>query len=331
MVKNKDYYEVLGIGKNASAAEIKKAYRKAARSCHPDANSSDPHAEERFKEVTEAYEILSDPEKKKLYDRYGAGAFDGTGNPKEGAFEWGNHGGYSGPGGFTSNKDSGGTWYYSNTYSDGDFDDIISQLFGDGKRRRGSFTSYGFSGRDGFGSSYYDRPKRGADASGSIEIDLRDAVFGSKKMVTVRENDGRVSSLQITIPKGIESGQKIRLKGKGGRIPGMPPGDLYVTVYVRDDPDFSRQGTDLNTKIRVPYATAVLGGEVTVKTLDGQVRCRIPEGSQPGARIRLKGKGVPDRKDPSKKGDLYATIEIEVPREISPEAKEALRRYRDLL
>lgn len=298
MVKKKDYYEVLGIGKNASDQEIKKAYRKAARNCHPDSNSSDPHAEEKFKEITEAYEILSDPEKKKLYDQYGPMAFDGTGHAREEAGTWGQ--------GF-----GGGRHYsWSSHDHDEDIEDLLRHMFGERpfhQRRR--------------------KPRKGPDSLASIEISLKEAVLGCRKLVELRDQ----GTLQVSIPPGMESGQRIRLKGKGEPVSGMPPGDLYVVIHVRKDPIFWREGNDLYTKIRIPYATAVLGGEVTVSTLEGKVSCKIKEGTRPGTRIRLKGKGVIDRKNPPDKGDFYAVVDIAVPTGLSEEARKKLAEFQELV
>ena len=360
MSTKKDCYEVLGVGRDADASAIKKAYRKLARKYHPDSNKGNASAEEKFKEISEAYAILSDENKRKLYDQLGYDAFDGAGNPREGAEEYaryaqshgkagggfggydryggfggdrgfGDYGGFDGDrgfgfGGFGSGGRSGdyrtwtsedGTEYHSWT-SGGGFSDLFGDIFGHERE-----SGYGFDeGRKGA------RPYAGPDAEASMVISFEDAIHGARKTIQLTDALGNKQNLEVTIPKGIRSGKKIRLKGKGspGRR-GGEPGDLYITVEVMDKKGYERKGDDLYTKVKIPYSTAVLGGETVISTLYGNVSCRIRPGTQSGSKLRLKGKGAPVMNRPDQKGDLYVTVEIDVPRHINAQAEEALRQY----
>lgn len=339
MTKKRDYYEVLGIHRDADDKTIKKAYRKLAKKYHPDINPGDANAEARFKEVTEAYEILSDEKKRKLYDQYGHAAFDGSGAAQGGP--WNQAGGFGGfgdfgkgfgsrgfgSGGFRNGKSGGfhynnGNGYQEYHFEGGDMGDIFDDLFGGG-----GFKKSGFKG--GFGGDGSFRAK-GSDVHAEISISFDRAAFGGKETIRLKDESGAVQSLEVHIPAGIESGQSIRLKGKGAPgAGGGEAGDLFLKVNVSDKPGFKREGQDVYTTVRIPFITAVLGGDVTVQTIYGNVRCSIKSGTQSGSKIRLRGKGIVSMKNPSVHGDQYTTVEVEVPHDLTPEAKQKLREFEE--
>ncbi|MDY3918057.1 MAG: J domain-containing protein [Candidatus Limivivens sp.] len=328
MGKKRDYYEVLGIDRKADAAAIKKAYRKLAKKYHPDTNAGNPQAAEKFKEVTEAYNVLSDEEKKKLYDQFGHAAFEGGADPGSG---------YS-----YTNPDGG----YREFHFEGNMDDLFGDFFsgfGQGRSSQGfsgfgqgrSSQDFGGFGRGsrgfggftdgGFGGSYREK---GQDISTKVQLTFEEAVFGCDKLIHFQKEDGSVQSLQVHIPAGIDTGKKIRLQGKGMQgAGGGEPGDLYLEAEVGTKEGFERKGNDVYTTVRIPFVTAALGGEAIVPTLYGKVSCRIQEGTQAGSRIRLRGKGIASMQNPLIKGDQYVTIEIQVPRHLNPEAKKKLREF----
>ena len=233
MAAKRDLYEVLGISKTADEKTIKKAYRKLAKKYHPDMNPGDKTAEQKFKEATDAYNILSDPEKRKLH----------------------------------------------------------------------------------------------AD----ISISFDEAVTGCDKVIHLQDQNGAMQSLQVHIPAGIDTGKSVRLRGKGNPgIGGGEAGDLFLKVTVGEKQGFERKGNDVYTTINVPFSTAVCGGEAVIKTLYGNVICKIKEGTQSGSKIRLRGKGMPLMKNPSQKGDQYAVVQIQVPRNVSQQAKNKLKEFEAL-
>ena len=306
MAGKKDYYEVLGVGRNADEATIKKAYRKLAKKYHPDMNGDNPEAAARFKEVTEAYNVLSDKEKKKLYDQFGHAAFDGSGNTSD----------------FYKN---GNGSYQEFHFEGGDMDDILKNIFGDGFSQSG-FSQGGF-GYGGFRQSNF--RQKGKNVSAGIEVSFDEAVFGCDKVIQLQNPDGVVQSLKVHVPAGIDTGKKIRLRGQG--MPGMnggEAGDLMLEVTVGKTTGYERKGMDVYTTLNIPFTTAVLGGEVIVPTLYGNVSCKIQEGTQSGSKIRLRGKGIVSMKNPQVKGDQYVTVQIQVPRHLNPEAKQKLREFR---
>lgn len=332
MTTTRDYYEVLGINKNADDKAIKKAYRKLAKKYHPDINPGDTNAEEKFKEVTEAYEILSDPEKRKLYDRFGHAAFDGTGGAQSGAY--GNAGGFGGfhGGTYRSNNNNG---YQEFHFEGGDMGDIFENFFGGGfknsgfqggfHKNNGFNRSYHQNGGFGSGSSYQ---TKGRDVHAEVNISFDAAAFGKKETIHLKDENGKVQALEVNIPAGIESGQSIRLKGKGSPgYNGGAAGDLFLKVSVADKPGFKRKGQDLYNTVSIPFITAVLGGDVTVPTIYGNVRCSIKPGTQSGSKVRLRGKGIVSMKNSSVHGDQYTTVEVQVPRNLTPKAKQKLREF----
>ncbi len=288
----KDYYGVLGVAREASADEIKKAYRKLALKYHPDKNPGDKKAEEKFKEITEAYAVLSDPEKRQQYDQFG---------------ETGFHQRYS-------QEDIFRDFDVGDIFREFGFgtDDIFSHLFGGAAGGRGRTTYF----RGGAA-----QPVRGQDLIMRLTIPLRQAVQGGERRIEFR-HDGRTEHLQVRIPPGVETGKRLRVSGKGGTSPaGGPPGDLFLEITVEADPVFTRDGNDLHVKVRVPFSGACLGTTVDVPTLEGSKRVKVPAGLQSGGKIRLKGYGVPVR---GAKGDLYAIIEVEVPTAVTEKQKKLL-------
>ena len=353
MAAKRDYYDVLGISRSADKGTIKRAYRKLAKKYHPDTNAGNAQAEEKFKEATEAYNVLSDPEKKKLYDQFGHAAFE------EGAGNYGNAQGSpfgSGFGGAQGNPFGGG---FHGSYSDGncyheyhfengeDMDDILKNIFGGGFKKSkssGGFGSSGFggsgfhgsgfggfgsNGTGGFGGSY---SSKGEDLHAEVTVSFDEAAFGGEKLIHigVQDGSGQVQSLQVHIPAGIEDGKSIRLRGKG--MPGMnggEAGDLLLKVHVGTKAGFERKGQDVYAKTEIPFTTAVFGGEAKVRTLDGNVMCRIPAGTQSGSKIRLKGKGIQKMGNASVHGDFYVEVQIEVPKNLNEASKQKLREYEE--
>lgn len=317
MAAKRDCYDILGITKNADEAQIKKAYRKLAKKYHPDMNPGNSQAEKNFKEITEAYEILSDPEKRKLYDRFGYAAFDGTmpeGNPFE---------------------NQNGT-YREYHFENGDMDDIFGDIFGDffGNGKTSGYKQQGFHNR-GFHDSFHQEgfrqrgfQQKGSDLESTISITFDEAVSGCDKRIRLQDQNGEMHTLQVHIPAGIDTGKSIRLKGKGNPgYGGGAPGDLLLKVNVGEKYGYERKGMDVYTTVDIPFTTAVFGGETVVSTLYGNVVCKIREGTQSGTKIRLRGKGIVSMKNPSIRGDQYVTVQIQVPVNLSQEEKQKLMEY----
>ena len=336
MSVKRDYYDVLGVSRNADESQIKKAYRKLAKKYHPDTNAGNAEAEQKFKEVTEAYDVLGDKEKRKMYDQFGHAAFDQTAGAGAG---YGNAGaGFGGPGGgFWRTYSSGGPdgGYQEYHFEGGNMDDIFGDIFGDifnhGSGTGGggrSSRSSGFGGSGFRGGSF---PQKGSNVHADVTVGFDEAAFGCDKVVRLQDPTGRsggVQSLQVHIPAGIDTGKSIRLKGKG--MPGAnggEAGDLFLKVTVAPKPGYERKGCDVYTTVSIPYTTAVFGGEAVVGTLYGNVVCKIREGTQSGTKIRLRGKGIVSVNNPSVRGDQYVTVQISIPRQLSPEAKQKLREY----
>jgi len=319
-VKYKDYYKILGVPRNATQEEIQRAYRKLARKYHPDVNKS-PDAEEKFKEINEAYEVLSDPEKRKKYDELGTQWEHGQEfRPPPG---WDFHIEFE-EGPFGRRK----TYYWKSTGGEG-FSDFFETLFGGfGKRKR-----------PGYEYEYEDLgfriPQRGRDYEATIRISLEDAYRGGVKTFTIQTQeigpDGRPvlreKQYQVRIPPGILPGQKIRLKGQGGEgINGGERGDLYLKVEIEPHPVFRLKGRDLYMDLPITPWEAALGAKVTVNTLSGPISVNIPAGIQSGQKLRIKGKGMPNPK--GEPGDLYAVVKIVVPKDLTPREKELFEELR---
>ncbi|HOM02460.1 MAG TPA: molecular chaperone DnaJ [Acetivibrio sp.] len=363
MAGKRDYYEVLGVDKGASDAEIKKAYRKLAKQYHPDMNPGDKTAEAKFKEINEAYEILSDPQKRARYDQFGHAGTDPNGF---GGFGGGFSGGFG-------------------DFDFGGFGDIFETIFGGGFGTRTSGARRG--------------PQRGADLKYSMEISFEEAAFGAKKEVTISRMEacptcsgsgtkpghqpvtckqcngtgqvqykqrtpfgqivnvrtcdvchgegkiitnpcetcsgkGRVRKhvkLDVTIPAGIDNGQTIPVRGEGEHgLKGGPSGDLFITVKVKPHPIFKRHGNDVSCDIPITFTQAALGAEIEVPTLDGKVKLVIPEGTQTGSIFKLKGKGIPFIRG-SGRGDQHVKVNVEVPKKLNEKQKEVLRQFAELV
>lgn len=348
-----DYYSVLGLSKGASEAEIKKAYRKLAKKYHPDMNPGNAAAARKFEEVSEAYSVLSDPKKKRIYDTCGMAAFE-SGNPeayekawqeaqKDGGFGRGFSGFGTGAGGRGfGGFGSGGFGDFSEFTGNGRGNGFHGATFtfdGNGFHRTGPSSGTGSSGFGGFGgSSIFDdlfgggQEARQADADmhSDITIDFRESLRGCSKRLRLQDASGHIQTLDVNIPAGIDQGQSIRLKGKGGVRPDGSAGDLYLRVHINPDKDWERRGSDLYTKAQIPFTTAVFGGEAELPTTDGHVLCHIPAGTQSGSKIRLRGKGIRNRSGGGC-GDEYVSIGIEVPSHLTPQQCRALKAYEETL
>ena len=298
----RDYYQILGVSRESSAGEIKKAYRKLALKYHPDRNQGQREAEERFKEINEAYEVLGDPQKRAKYDQLGRAynEWQHTGGAP-GGFDWGQWAGAA-PGGTRVEFGDLGEAF-------GDFSDFFRSIFGD--MPRGTFTQGGF--QRGGGSF----AEQGRDAQATVEISLEDAYHGTSRLL---QQDGR--RLEVRIPPGAQTGTRIRLAGEGPQRRSAGAGDLYLVVQVKPHSRFERQGDDLHTEMAVDLYTLVLGGEVSVSTLDGrQVLLSIPFETPLGQTFRLSGLGMPRLRSGSEQGDLYVRVRVELPTHLSAEEK----------
>lgn len=332
MAAKRDYYDVLGVARTADAGTIKKAYRKLAKKYHPDTNAGNEQAVEKFKEATEAYNILSDKEKRKLYDQYGHAAFDGS----MGAGGGGTYGAGGASGGGTYRyAGPDGAFHEYHFEGNGDMDDFLKQMFGGAFHGfGGSHSSFGgFGGQSERGSGRrYSRnySQDGADVEADITVSFDDAAFGCEKLIHVTDGSGERKSLKVKIPAGIDTGQSIRLRGKGSPgYGGGKDGDLFLKVTVSTKPGYERKGKDVYSTVQIPFATAVLGGEAIVQTLTGKVICKIAPGTQSGTKIRLRGKGIVSMKDKNQRGDQYITVQIQVPKNLSEDAKRKLRAFEE--
>lgn len=289
-----DYYQILGVGKTASQADIKKAYRKLARKFHPDLNLDDSKAKDKFQEINEANEVLSDPGKRKKYDEYGehwkhADELEAQKRARQQAS--------AGGGGFSGSGD--------------EFSDFFESMFG--QRTQG-------------GAGARSRSFRGQDFNAELHLSLRDAAHTHKQVITVN-----AKSIRITIPAGVADGQVIKLKGYGGEgANGAPGGDLYLTFVIPDDPEFKRMGNNLYIDVPLDLYTAVLGGEQVVYTLGGEVKLKVKPETQHGTKVKLKGKGFPVYKKEGEWGDLIVTYTVKIPTHLTDRQKELFREIQHL-
>lgn len=330
-VQYKDYYKTLGVGKSAAAKEIKAAYRKLARQWHPDVNpTKKKEAEEKFKEISEAYEVLSDAEKRKTYDTLGS---DWQQRARD----------FQGPGGFQYQSPPGGVQFDFGDAGDGGFSEFFQTFFGNiGRSAAGGVPR----GR---------RSTRGADAESSIELSLHDAYTGGKRTLNLQTHvtcprchgtgnergklchechgNGFITqtkSLEVTIPPGVRDGQRIRLAGQGeAGLGGGQSGDLYLVVHIGPDRAFTRTGDDLYVEQPTSIYTLVLGGEVTVQTMSGKITLKVPAHSQNGRKLRVAGKGMPKLRGGGH-GDFYVTLVAQVPTQLTDEERELFRKLAEL-
>lgn len=306
-----DYYKVLGIDRSATQADIRKAFRRLAKQYHPDTNKEDPKAQERFQEINEANAVLSDPEKRKKYDEYGehwahAEEYEAQRRQYEQQYGTGGYSTYGGHGfgGF----DFGGFGDF--TRSEGNtegFSDFFEQLFGSTRNRRAR-----------------NEPLRGHDYEAELQLSLRDAAETHKQVLSVGEQ-----SVRVTIPAGVTDGQRLRLRGYGGEAPqGGTRGDLYITFRILPDKVFSQEGNDLHLTATLPLTAAVLGGEVVIETLKGNVRVKVSAGTQSGSKLRLRGKGFPIYKREGSYGDLIVSFQISIPINLTPQQQKLFEELR---
>ena len=310
----RDYYKILGVEKGATDKEIKRAFRKLARKHHPDVNPGDAGAEERFKEINEAHEVLTDPEKRRKYDQLGADwqrwQHSGRG---PGDFDWSR---------WTTGQPGGGVHVRYGSPED------LNDIFGSGGGAFSDFFSQIFGGmggsQGGSGFQYQPRPQRGQDFEQPVQITLQEAFQGTTRILQ-RENQ----RLEVKIPAGAKTGPRVRMRGEGGAgAAGGPSGDIYLRVTVLPDSRFERKQNDLHTVVTVDLYTMVLGGEVRVPTMEGEVVLSIPPGTQNGRTFRLRGKGMPSLREPTQMGDLYAQVEVELPSKLSPRQRKLFEELR---
>ncbi len=309
----KDYYKILGIDKNASTDEVKKAYRKLAIKYHPDKNKGDKSAEDRFKEINEANEVLSDPEKRKKYDTFGEDwrHYQASGG-NESQFDWSKYAGQRG-GAHAGNGNEGfGTFEFRDIFGGQGASDFFEALFGRGPSTAGGRRS--------------SSPRKGRDAEAELPITLEEAYLGTTKLL-----DLNGQTIRIRINPGMEDKQVLRLAGKGSSGPrGGQPGDLFLTVRVLPHTEFERKGDDLYRDLPIPLYTAVLGGKVEVNTLKGVVKVDIQPGTQNGQTLRLSGLGMPLYNEQGRFGDLYARTVVQIPTQLSEEEQGMFQKLAEL-
>jgi curved DNA-binding protein len=320
----KDYYQTLGVAKSASDKELKQAYRKLARKHHPDVNPGDKVAEAKFKEINEAYEVLGDPEKRRKYDELGA-----NWRMYEQAQQQGYQGGAS-PFGAGSPFGGGGAWTINTGGGAGGYrtmtEEEMHEMFGNEDPFSDFFKTFfggGASPREGGGRPRgRARSQNGRDIEHEVELTLEEAFHGATRRISIKQG-GHARSVDVRIPAGVKDGSRVRAAGEGeSGANGGASGDLYLRVRLRPHPVFERDGNDLRTKVAVDVTTAVLGGEANVPTISGSVRLKIPETTQSGQVFRLKGHGMPIIGKPDQRGDLYAVVDVQLPRALTKEQRQ---------
>ena len=344
----KDYYKVLGVPKTATKEDIKRAFRKMARKYHPDVNPDEPKTGEKFKEVNEAYSILSDDKKREMYDKFGVVEGDPSTYQKYArAGGSGGFGGFGGSGGGrTYRSPDGTTYYYSTSGSPGGFD--FDEIFGNGGGRssrsgRGGFDFFNDLGdifdvfnRRGSGSTrprssrYNNFPTEGDDLRYDMEIEFMEAFYGGKKKIQYKDPvSGQMKTLTINIPRGIKDDQKLRLKEKGmpGEHGGVP-GDLYIAVHIKKHRDFERREDDIYIEKEVPLTTAVLGGKIQVKGIEKTLNVSVPPGTSDSSLLRLKNQGF-YKTNSEERGNLLVKIRVKVPQKLSRNQKELLIKLKE--
>jgi len=290
----KDYYKVLGVNKTATQAEVKKAYKKLARKYHPDVNPNDKDAEARFKEINEAYQVLGKEENRKKYDQFGQ--------------DW-KHADQYGQGAGSAGGQRGYQQYTGSPGGEADFADFFESIFGS-QARGGSSGFSGFGGRQ----THF----KGEDMQAELTLQLTDVLTTQKRTLTLNGKN-----IRITVPAGIENDQRIRLKGLGGKgVNGGPDGDLYIRFNIQNNTAFRREKDNLYKTVDLDLYTAVLGGDVLIDTLDGQVKLKVKAGTQSNSQVRLKGKGFPKYKQDNDKGDLIVTYQIKVPTNLTDKERQ---------
>jgi curved DNA-binding protein len=318
----KDYYNVLGVNKTATDKELKQAYRKLARKYHPDVNPGDKTSESRFKEINEAYEVLGDPEKRKKYDELGsnwqayerAGGYPGGGPPPGFEGVWNNPGG----GSYRTVSPEEMEELFGN---ENPFSDFFKTFFGGG----GNVNVSGSSGRRGSGGRRSRAARAGTDVEQPIELTLDDAFHGATRRLSIKHQpQGHTRTIDVRIPAGVKDHARVRVAGEGEPgSNGGAAGDLYLRIHLLPHPQFERKGNDLYTKITVPVTTSVLGGEAETPTLTGKaLRLKIPPLTQSGQVLRLKGQGMPVTSKAGERGDLYVTVDAQLPKTLTPEQRE---------
>jgi DnaJ-class molecular chaperone len=298
----RDFYEVLGVGRSSSDKEIRAAYRKLARQFHPDLNPGDKTAESRFKEIQQAYEVLSDAQKRKKYDQFGADFERASQAPPSGFEGFGTRTRPRTPGETGIPTDFGDL----GTEEGMDFGDILGRVFG------------GFGGSGGSQA----RARRGRDLEQPVSVSLEEAFAGTARLIEMRSEAGETKRLEVKIPPGVRDGSRIRVAGEGGPgVGGGPRGDLFLVTSIKPHPSFERKGDDIHLEAAVPLTVAVLGGEAPVQTLKGRIALKIPPETQNGQVIRLGGLGMPHLGDKGR-GDAYAKVRVVLPTNLTSEERE---------
>lgn len=304
----RDYYQALGVSKSATQDELKKAYRKLARQHHPDVNPDDKSAEERFKQINEAYEVLSDPDKRQQYDQFGSQwqQYQQMGGRPDDFWQQ-----YANQGGARVNME--------------DLESILRGFGGSSSSGNSSFFDMLFGNMGGQRGGFQPQPQRGRNVELTVEVTLEEAFHGATRQVT--KADGQLA--QVNIPRGVKTGSKIRVKG-GGSLGGQggPAGDLYLVVQELPHPQFERRGQDLYVSVKVDLYTVVLGGKVDVPTLERTGALTIPPETQNGRVFRITGQGMPELRHPDRRGNLFATVEVEIPQKLSEAEREMFHQLR---